>query len=404
MLHLVPEDGTITVVLRGLREKSAKEGSFAGRFERLPILARIKESPEVKPFIDGVQSILRELKVTPGQLRDDVLGDLVILSFRQGSGEKDEDQGLMLLYARDEQLLGKLIDRLNELQIKSGEVAAIEEVASGEQKYFRRRKPEGKGTPDFYWLKGHTLAFADHAKTIEDVISRKSHPTQNPPAIVRRMERLGVKSKLLSILINPRSLDGELGKKILGSAGGEKAFLKQFSKYWSAFDDISFHLDFDHDLTLGLTARVRTGDIPASALKFFGELGRPCSLWKSIPDDALVGVAGNIDFSALLAWVSEFTDEPTRSLLRNGLDEAASAVGLAKGKADGLLKGLGPEVGFWISPPMKDEKTWVPQGTFALKFQSTEAGEAARKDAQSALHTLAGAVDVWGQVVIAAYG
>ena len=73
------------------------------------------------------------------QLRDDILGDAIVAAYRPGPpGKPDEEQGILLLRARNATLLASLIDRFNEAQKKSGDLIKLEEREYQGVKYYLR--------------------------------------------------------------------------------------------------------------------------------------------------------------------------------------------------------------------------------------------------------------------------
>jgi hypothetical protein len=53
--------------------------------------------------------------------------------------------------------------------------------------------------------------------------------------------------------------------------------------------------------------------------------------------------------------------------------------GTEQESADHLIEGLGPNVGFWIAPPAKKGKDWLPQATLAIETKDTPQGREAQK-------------------------
>ena len=107
-----------------------------------PLFKQFQIRPELAKDSAGLrQAIFRELGVTPEQFRDDILGDALVFAFRKGPpGQPEKDDGLIMLHARDAKLLARLVDRVNELQTKAGELKRVEAVDAKPGRYFRRVK------------------------------------------------------------------------------------------------------------------------------------------------------------------------------------------------------------------------------------------------------------------------
>src|SRR5262245_14489326 len=157
LLRLVPADYTFCVVVQDLRGLAKSDGdpAFLKGVAESPMLKQFQGSPEAKKFQAVLETIFKDLQVTPQQVLNDILGDAIVFAYRKGPPEqKDKEDGLLLVHARDEKLLARLVDRINELQRKGGELKTVESVdAAGG--YFRRVKSVETEKPDFYALRGH---------------------------------------------------------------------------------------------------------------------------------------------------------------------------------------------------------------------------------------------------------
>src|SRR4051812_32083648 len=76
LLRLVPDDYTFCVVVQNLREhgKSDGDSSFLKGLAESPVLKGLQSAPEAVKVQEAFTAILKDLGVTPAQLRDDLLG------------------------------------------------------------------------------------------------------------------------------------------------------------------------------------------------------------------------------------------------------------------------------------------------------------------------------------------
>src|SRR5262245_33700854 len=104
LLRLVPEDVGFCFVLRDLRGHAAGllQSPFLEQFRQSPLSAPLRNDPEVAK-LTGVDKYLKQfLGLDSTQIRDDILGDALVLAYRPGPpGRPEEEQGLVLVRARD---------------------------------------------------------------------------------------------------------------------------------------------------------------------------------------------------------------------------------------------------------------------------------------------------------------
>src|SRR5262249_62028025 len=109
------------------------------------------------------------LGVDAKQLRDDILGDAVVLAYRAGPPDKpQQEQGLLMVRARQAKTLAALVDRLNQVLKESGELKKLEEREHNGVKYFRRieRKEE-----NFFCLRGPVLIFSGQEAILREALT-----------------------------------------------------------------------------------------------------------------------------------------------------------------------------------------------------------------------------------------
>ena len=88
--------------------------------------------------------IFRELDTTPEAIIDDVVGDAVAFAFSPAPPDRPKDErAVILVRPRKTETLQKLLDKINELQTKSGELKAVSRKEHAGMAYFERQKPAG---------------------------------------------------------------------------------------------------------------------------------------------------------------------------------------------------------------------------------------------------------------------
>jgi hypothetical protein len=391
LLRLVPDDYTFCLVAQNLRSESKGDGqsSFLKGLNESPIVQGIAQSPEAKKFQAAFETILKELGVTPEQLWNDILGDAVVFAYRKGpAGKPAEEDGLLLVHARDADLLARLVDRINELQTKGGELKGVEPVTAGDEKYFRRQKAMEKEPADYYAVRGHQLIFSGSESLLRETLRKLSRREPAEPAVARRMKQLGVNEAPISFLISPRAFDAELAETMKTGKPAEQAFVRQFATYWKAVDGLAVFLNFSPAIELGLALNVRKQDLPPAAARFFTEAGKRSPLWDRVPEDALFAAVGRFHVESMIETFAAFLSEDDRKQVVEGFNKLSRAF-MKPGDLGPLARGFGPDVGFWVTKPDPADKTWCPQAMLAVKIANGPEGARAEKMALKGLDFLA---------------
>lgn len=370
LLRLVPDDVALCTILQDLRGHSAAlSGSpLAAEFRKSWLGIAVSGAPELTRLAEMEKHFKDATSVDWPQLRDEILGDCVVLAYRPGPpGKPEDEQGLLLIRARNGQLLANLIERLNAAQKKSGDLEKLEEREHDGVKYFRR--VEKKQVPYFYWMQGAVLAVSPQEAMLQRAIAadKKAAPAdKETPPLARRLSRLGVDKAFLSLWLNPRAFDPELESRAGQAQAAEAAFLKTFLSNWKALDDVALYARPEEQLEFGLAVRARPAALSPGLRKFLAAAATPSELWKAFPDDALLAVAGRVDAPALLDTIAEFLPEDARKAFRDVL--ARGNVPFGRVVKD-VLPNLGPDVGFCITAPKTDDKTWLPRVVWALRIR-----------------------------------
>lgn len=391
LLRLVPDDYTFCVVVQNLGEHGKGDGdsSFLKALSRSPVVKGLQSAPEAAKFQRAFETILKDLGVTPQQFVEDLLGDALVFAYRKGPpGQEAKEDGLILLHARDERLLGRVVDRIIAAQTRSGEIKGVEAVGERGGRYFRRLKTVENEPADFYAVQGNRLAFSGNESLLRGLLPRLRAEGAGEPPIAGRMKRLGVNEAPVAVLVNPRSFDADVAATTQSTKGAERAFLTQFSAYWKAVDGLAVFLNFRPAVEVGLAVNVRKAELPPAAARFLTEAGRRSPLWDRIPEDTLVAVAGRADLAALPATLGAFLAEPDRKKVLDGIADAARPF-LETEDLGSLARGIGPDYGFWVTAPPLGSKTWCPQATLAVKVGDGPDGKAAERAALKGLDFLA---------------
>ena len=128
LLRLAPPDAALVVVVQNARDhiKNLAEAPFAAWFPTTQLGKQLLGSADFRKARAAGEMVFGQLGITPDDVFNDILGDVAAFAFTPGSSDgKTPERAVILVRPRKPETLRKLIDRLNELQTKSGELKAV---------------------------------------------------------------------------------------------------------------------------------------------------------------------------------------------------------------------------------------------------------------------------------------
>jgi len=388
LLRMVPDDAGFCLLVDDIRGHAARlaDSPFVRQFHESPMGALLNADPDWQLLKAGREKVEAVLGLDWTKFRDDLLGDAVVFAYRPSApADPPRDQVLILLRARDQEALAKLVERINAFQKVSGEIQGVEPRERGGQRYFQRL---GAKAAPFYALVGPLLAVASDEALLREALDRRSRETASEPPLARRFrELLGTERRLASLWVNPRAFDSAVAAKAEQGNDQQRAIAKSFLTYWKALDAAALGVGVQDDLTCTLALRARMERLPPAARRFFAEAAKPSDLWRQFPDNAMFAFAGRFDASAFEEMLGEFLTPATRRAFRDGLDRYVGAALDMDVIAD-VLPCLGPDFGGCITASA-DGKSWPPEFLFALGVRPGDKLPHVDKALFSALNALA---------------
>jgi hypothetical protein len=389
LLRLVPENMGFCLALDDLRGHGTAfaESPFIQQFRTSALGTKIRSAPETQKLTE-LDPFLQQISgLTASQLRDDILGDALVVAYRPGPPDKpEEEDGVFLLRARDAQLLARLIERINTLQKESGDLEDVKERTYHGSRYYRRVE---RATSNYYYVHGPVLAFAPREGILRQVIDRdRESPKDAESFVARQFRLLGVHHCLAALWINPRAFDAALQQETTAAAGAHAAALRTLVTYWKRLEGIALSVSLEKDLALTLAVRAKLGELPPAAQRFFRTASEASALWQRFPDGALLAVAGRVDVPALVEMLGEFLADDARKSFRTVFENTIEAI-LGKDTIQELLPNLGPDCGLCVLAPPSGSKSWVPHILGALRVNPGTANVAVDRAVWYALNALA---------------
>ncbi len=349
VLRLVPQDFGLCLVVANLPDHLDKclQSRWYKELADSSLGKALAASPEAAQLMKMRNELPRMLGLDWARLRDDILGDLIVLAHRTGAPERpDVEEGLLLLRVRNADLLGQLVDRINKEQRRTGELVELTELTYQGARYFCRSEKQKK---NYYWLHGPLLAFSNKEEVIRKVIARQAAVSLETCLLGQHLRQAGVDNAVAALWLNPRILEPEIRHKLKASREPETTALRNVLRYWQALDAIVLGLSVGEVVEARLALLARSGDLPPSAQRLLRPADQPSLLWQRLPAPAMLRLVGHIDAVALTEVIGEFSPAPLR---QQTLETVQRALGAALGLdlAKEVLPQLGPDWGLCIAP------------------------------------------------------
>jgi hypothetical protein len=217
LLRLVPGDSVATLAVEDFRGR-AREVIAS------PLYASLLRLPTVRTWIASgaftraeraSREVQRALGVSLETIRDEILGDAVVLSFQAGpDGQPDRARGLLLAKPRDRALVDRLMTALNDAQFESGELVGVEPKSRGPARYSARNFRVAKRPAEFYaTLDDGSFAWSNSEPMIQSVLDRQggggTAGLGGDPGFLK--VRAGLPGQALaSLFLNPRALEAAM--------------------------------------------------------------------------------------------------------------------------------------------------------------------------------------------------
>jgi hypothetical protein len=366
LLRLVPPDTGVCLLVSNLREhaKGLENATWLKALRASPIGQMLAASPEANQLAKHESDLKHLLGIDLAHLRDDILGDLVVLAYRPGPPDKPQDEeGLLLLWSREPDVLKQLIERLNEVQARGQQLKAIEAIAYKGQEYFRRSE---QGKSHYYLVHGSLLAFSSKESLIRRAIDQRQQKANRAHPLAEQLQRARADKSLAAVWLNPRAFDADLQRKAKQALGPDAQVLQSFLTYWKALDAVILTANAGDSLELKLTLQARAQDLPKSVRRLFSDNVTRSDLWARFPADSILRIAGRLDAEALAETLAELTPESARS---NIADTTQRYIGASLGVdlARDVLPNIGPDWGICIVGGPKQSDIPVVIAALAVK-------------------------------------
>lgn len=335
LLSLLPDDFAVCVMMHDLRGQAAhwEKSDWVKSFRQSPLGRTFLDAPELKQFDVWQQDLKKHFDLDWPGLRDDILGKTVLLAYQPGPANKpDDERGLVLLQVHKTERLALFVNKLNELQKKSGELKSLTAIEHKGKTYYRR--VQGPKT-QFYLMDGSLAAVSSQEEMIRGVLDRQAQPAKTSPW-AKRFQRAGADQAFVTMCINPRMLELDFVKNKKGDDG--------LPGYWQALDGIFVTFSMRNDAAIRVAIQANVDQLPKWTRAAFTDTAIPSDLWKRFPEQSILTIASRTDFAGMVDALKMLLPEKDRKNL-NGL---GAVIGLDLFKD--VLPNVGPDWGVCVLP------------------------------------------------------
>jgi len=370
VLRLVPPDTGLCLIVSDLREhtQTLREAVWLKALRASPLGQILAGSPELGRLAKVEEELKQNLHIDLAKLRDDIIGDLVVLAYRPG--QPRDEEGLLLLWARKPELLSQFVDRLNEVQTRKKQLKELKSISYRGETYFRRAEAD---KTHYYLVRGSLLAFSSKEALIRSTIERQQRKSEPAHPLVKQISRARAHQALATLWVNPRAFDAELQAKTKQALGQEAQVLQSFFAYWKALDAIVVSANLADAPEIRLSLQARPGDLPKSVRRVFTDSVTPSDLWTRFPADSILRIAGRLDAEGLTEAISELTPSSDRTTIAQVSQRYLAPLGLD-------LTKLGPDWGICVTSG--SDKSDIPLVLAALAVQPGKLAETLYAGAQ----------------------
>jgi hypothetical protein len=383
LLRLVAPDVALVLTIEGLRDqvRTFNNSRLAANLRQLPAVRAWFESEKFQQFEQSRARIEAVLGASLVDLRDELLGDAVLLALRlppEGAANSSQARGLLLLRARDHALLERLIRVINTTQQQSGELDQIGQRTRGGTTYHVREFPAAAGrTPEWYvTYPDGTFAFSNSEQLIQAVVDRKraTRSAQDHSgggtgltsrddagamlgqgvgdlpafhAVARRLPH----PALARLFVNPRQVGRLLAAAPRPSKPADARLMAMVERYLAAVDFAGAALTWnDRTIEVRTVEMLDPPKLDPWLRRWAGGTRRREPGLERVPSTALALACGHVDAAALFDALSGLVPDEDRPRVAN-IETILSGLLLGQDVRRGILPRLGPGVVAYLDSP-----------------------------------------------------
>ncbi len=350
LLRLVPPDVAVVVTVEGLRDQARAFGAsrLAGELRQLAPVKAWLDSERFQQFERSRAQIEAFLGSSITEIRDELLGDAVVLALRLPADvppDPSKASGLLLVRARNQVLLKRVMRIINTAQEESGELARIGDIDRNGTTYHVREFPAGANRlPEWYvtYADG-TFALSNSESLIQAVVDRKLQataaadrtlagnaergdnvrgPTIEPGlaslAKLQAVERRLPERALARLFVDPRPIARLIAASARPRNSAEGKMLAMLERYLAAVDYAGAAMAWtERSLTLHTVESLDPSKLDPWVVRWAGDVRPSGPVLELLPPTALAKVAMHVDGAALFDAIRAIIPDQAQARLMN---------------------------------------------------------------------------------------
>jgi hypothetical protein len=347
LLRLVPADAGATLAIEDLRIHAPEftDSPLAAGLKKLPVVQDWLASDRYRKFQHAQEEIETALDVPLGTLRDQLLGDAVVLALQLAPDDTpDRASGLFLVRFRSRALLDRVIERLNEAEKQDGVLVNVTACGVPQSPYWARNFRPGTKPVEYYAIAGdEVFAWSNSEEVIQGVLARKSGaPGLGDDPRFRKVRDSLPEHAFVSLFVNPRYIERMRAAETKPQTPAEQRVSALLERNFAAVEYAGAALEWRDGFLLQTHETIDPAKLDVSLRQWADRPGRTTSaLVERVPRSALALAAGRIDLSALFdAWTS-LVPEADRLQRENSLTVVRGLL-MGKDLRQDVLPFLGP--------------------------------------------------------------
>jgi hypothetical protein len=363
LFQLVPPDAAATLAIEDLRGnlRELLESPAAEGFRRLPAFRDWLASERFRKFEEAMKRIEEAVGEKVSTIRDELLGDAVVLTLRiPPDGKPDEARGLLLMRVRDRALLERLIRGVNAAQARSGELSRFVRLNREGVAYWSREFRPATRRPNEYLtvLDDNTFAWSNAEDLIQGVIDRKAGKARSlggEPKF-REIRRRLPEPSALSLFVDPGFVARQLASPARPRRPAEDRAAAMLGRYVGAMEYFGAALRWRDGVVLQTEEIIDPGKLDPWLRRWAARPGEIGPGLRRVPSTALAMASLHVDFNALLDALRDLVPDAQQPRLEN-LVLALEGVLLGHDLQAEILPQLGPGVLAYVEAPSAEDDT-----------------------------------------------
>lgn len=366
LFKLVPPDAALTLALEDLRGHALQAiGSpILDGLRGLPGVRQWLRSDESKGLQRAVGRIEKVLATGHATLRDDLLGEAVVLTLRFPPGSRPEEaRGLLLLRVPDLELLDRVIQAANASQSRNGELVGVTQRSLGQVPYHRREFRQG-GRPDEFYVKlpDRVFAWSNSETLIREVIERQGRggPGLADQPTFREAHAKLPERALIRLYVDPRSVEQVLAIAPPPEKPEDLRLLASLERYLSGVRHIAAAFCWDGAPVLHVEERFDPENVAPALRRWASRESASNPALLRVPSSAIALASAHLDVNALIDGVIALSGGEDLGKLET-LWTAGRGLALGLDLREQVFPNLGPWASAYVeTPPDLDRRSEAP--------------------------------------------